>query len=51
MGHSFGGILAQALVRESPGMFRKVILSHTTAVDGLVPNALIENALGLLSGC
>lgn len=45
MGHSFGGILAQALVREYPDLFPKVILSHTTAVDRQISEEIIEKRI------
>jgi len=39
-GHSFGGIVAQQLVREVPDTITKVILSHTTAMHNRIPKAV-----------
>ncbi|MBN2051271.1 MAG: alpha/beta hydrolase [Spirochaetales bacterium] len=48
MGHSFGGILAQALVRSDPRRFTKVLLSHTTAADHRIPEEALKKRLGAL---
>lgn len=41
LGYSFGGILAQVLVREYPEKFPKVLLNHTASVDREVPEDLV----------
>ncbi|MBN1892573.1 MAG: alpha/beta hydrolase [Clostridiales bacterium] len=48
MGHSFGGLVAQALIRHKPEMFPKVILSHTTTVHQDIPENLLKETLASL---
>lgn len=42
LGYSFGGILAQVLVREYPDKFPKVLLNHTASVDREAPEDIVE---------